>query len=182
MPTDRHRSRLDAVVAPHFRTCAAPAVCVWLVACFPVAAFAQPAARSFQELQARVKIGDLVFVIDGSGLETRGKVETLSDVSLGLTVDGRRRGFDESSIARIDRRRRDSVRNGLLIGLGSGAILGFLAGRAADSPTCPRPGVECGQGALLGTVGGAFWGGLGGWLIDALVRKREVIYLAPAQP
>jgi uncharacterized membrane protein (Fun14 family) len=167
---------------PHFRAFAALGMCVLLVACVPVSASAQQVARSFQELQARVKIGDIVFVIDGSNLETRGKVETLSDVSLGLTVDGLRRGFDESSIARIDRTRRDSVRNGLLIGLGSGAILGFLAGTAADSPTCPRPGIECGQGALLGTVGGAFWGGVGGWLIDALVRKREAIYLAPARP
>lgn len=162
-----------------FGTCAALAVCVLLVAFFPVAAFAQQAARSFEELQARVKIGDIVFVVDDSGLETRGKVETVSDVSIGLTVDGIRRGFDESSIARIERRRRDSVRNGLAIGLGSGALLGFLAGRAADSPTCPRSGIECGQGALLGTVGGAVLGAVGGWLIDALTRNRQVIYLAP---
>ena len=108
------------------------------------------------------------------------RVETVSDVSMELTVDGIRRGFDESSIARIDRRRRDSVRNGLAIGLGSGALLGFLAGRAADSPTCPRSGIECGQGALLGTVGGAVLGAVGGWLIDALTHNREVIYLAPA--
>lgn len=71
---------------------------------------------------------------------------------------------------------------GLVNGLGSGAVLGFLAGRAADSPTCPRSGIECGQGALIGTVGAAIWGGVGGWLIDALARNREVIYLAPSQP
>jgi hypothetical protein len=162
-----------------FGTCAALAVCVLLVAFFPVAALAQQAARSFEELQARVKIGDIVFVVDDSGLETRGKVERVSDVSMWLTVDGIRRGFDENSIARIDLRRRDSVRNGLAIGLGSGALLGFLAGRAADSPTCPRLGIECGQGALLGTVGGAVLGAVGGWLIDALTRNLEVIYLAP---
>lgn len=172
----------QASMSPQFRTSAALGVCALLIACFPVAASAQQAARSFQELQARVKSGDIVFVVDGSGLETRGKVEIVSDVSIGLMVDGIRRGFDESAITRIDRRRRDSVRNGLVIGLGSGALLGFLAGRAADSPTCPRSGIECGQGALIGTVGGAIWGGVGGWLIDALARNREVIYLAPAQP
>ena len=172
--------RASMSLPPHFRTCAALAVCVMLVVCFPVASSGQQAARSFQELQARVKIGEIVFVIDESGLDTRGKVEAVSDVLIGLTVDGIRRDFDESSITRIDRRRRDSVRNGLAIGLGSGALLGFLAGRAADSPTCPRSGIECGQGALVGTVGGAILGAVGGWLIDTLARNREVIYLAPA--
>ena len=37
-----------------------------------------------------------------------------------------------------------------------------------------------GQGTLLGTVGGAVLGAVGGWLIDALTRNREVVYLAPA--
>ena len=175
---ENHQASMS--LAAQFGTCAALAVRVLLVACFPVAASAQEAARSFKELQARVKIGDIVFVVDESGVETRGKVETVSDVSMELTVDGIRRGFDESSIARIERRRRDSVRNGLAIGLGSGALLGFLAGKAADSPTCPRSGIECGQGALLGAVGGAILGAVGGWLIDALTRNREVIYLAAA--
>ena len=174
---ENHQASMS--LPPQFGTCAALAVCVlFVVACFPVAASAQPAARSLGELQTRVKIGEIVFVVDDSGLETRGKVETVSDVSIGLTVDGIRRGFDESSITRIDRRRPDSVRNGLAIGLGSGALVGFLAGRAADSPTCPRSGIECGQGALLGTVGGAVLSAVGGWLIDALTRNREVIYLA----
>ena len=152
---ENHQASIS--LPPQFGTCAALAVCVLLVACFPVAASAQPAARSLGELQTRVKIGEIVFVVDDSGLETRGKVETVSDVSIGLTVDGIRRGFDESSITRIDRRRPDSVRNGLAIGLGSGALVGLLAGRAADSPTCPRLGIECGQGALLVLSGALSW-------------------------
>lgn len=153
-----------------------------LVVCFPLEASAQRAARSFEELQVRVKIGDIVYVIDASGLETKGRIATLSDVSLALTLDGTRRDFVESTVKRIDWRRRDSARNGLLIGLGTGALLGFLVARTADSPSCPRSGIECGQGALLGAVGGAFWGGVGGWITDALIRKRESIYLAQGQP
>jgi hypothetical protein len=153
-----------------------------LVACFPVAAFAQKPTRSLHELQGRLKIGEIVYVIDGSDVQTRGRVDTLSDVSLGLTIDGIRRDFVEGTISRIDRRRRDSLRNGLVIGVGSGALLGFLAGRAEDSPNCPRSAIECGQGAVLGTVGGAVWGAVAGWLIDAVTREREVIYRAPAQP
>ena len=155
----------------------------WLLTlCLPIEALAQRPAQSFVELQVRVRIGDTVYVIDNSDLETRGQIGTLSDTSLTLTVDGTRRDFVENAVKRIDRRRRDSVRNGLLIGAGTGAVLGFLVGRTADSPSCPRSGIECGQGAVLGTVGGAFWGGVAGWVTDVLIRKREVIYMRATQP
>lgn len=153
-----------------------------LLLCFPAEASAQIVARSFEQLQSHVKPGDTIYVIDSLGMETRGQIATLSVSSLTVTLDGSRRDFLEGAVRKIDQRRRDSVRNGLLIGIGSGAGLGFLIGRTADSPSCPRSGIECGQGALLGTIGGAFWGGVAGWVTDALIRKREVIYLAPAQP
>jgi hypothetical protein len=155
-------------------------MCAVLVALLPVAASAQPPARSFQELESRVQIGDLVFVVEESGGETKGNMATVSSDSIGLTVNGTRRDFVEGTVIRIDRRRPDSVRNGFVIGFGGGALLGFLAGRAADSPACPRSGIECGQGAMLGTVAGAIWGGVGGWFIDAVTHKREVVYRRPA--
>ena len=157
------------------------ALCAVLIAAFPGASTAQPPAGSFQEVVRRVEIGDIVFVVDQFGLETKGKLGAVSSGSITLTVDGTRREFVDSTVTRIDRRRRDSLRNGLVIGFGSGALAGFLAGRAADSPTCPLPGIECGQGAVLGTIGGAIWGGVGGWLIDALSREREVVYRRPAR-
>jgi hypothetical protein len=83
------------------------------------------------------------------------------------------------SVKRIERVRRDSVWNGVLIGAGAGALAGFGLGRSLDSPACPRPGIECGQGAMVGAVGGAFWGAIGGWITDALIRKRETV--SPAQ-
>jgi hypothetical protein len=83
------------------------------------------------------------------------------------------------SVKRIERVRRDSVWNGVLIGAGAGALAGFGLGRSLDSPACPRPGIECGQGAMVGAVGGAFWGAIGGWITDALIRKRECV--SPAQ-
>jgi hypothetical protein len=144
------------------------------------AAPAQPLtwkARSFEELQALVKTGDTVFVTDTSGVETRGRIAALTSGSLTLSRSGARREFVESDVRRIERWRHDSVRNGLLMGLGAGAGVGFLAGRGADSPSCPRSGVECGQGAIIGTAGGAFWGGVGGWIADRLIHKREIIYL-----
>jgi hypothetical protein len=83
------------------------------------------------------------------------------------------------SVKRIERVRRDSVWNGVLIGAGAGALAGFGLGRSLDSPACPRTGIECGQGAMVGAVGGAFWGAIGGWITDALIRKRET--MSPAQ-
>lgn len=79
------------------------------------------------------------------------------------------------SANRTGRPHRDSVWNGMLIGAGVGALAGFGLGRSLDSPACPRSGIECGQGAIVGTVGGAFWGAIAGWITDALIHDRETI-------
>lgn len=156
------------------------ALFIWLlVLCFPAGASAQSVASSFGQLQSHVKPGDTIYVIDSSGTETKGHIATLSVGSLTVTLDGSRRDFVEGAVRRIDQRRRDPVRNGLFIGAGGGAGLGFLIGRTVDSPSCPRSGIECGQGPVLGTISGAFWGGVAGWITDVLIRKREVVYLAP---
>ena len=132
-------------------------------------------ARSFAELRTTVSRGDRVVVVDRSGGETRGLVASISDLALTLTFDGDHRDFAEDAVRRIDRERRDPVSNGLLIGAGTGAVLGFGIGRRLDSPAC-RPGIECGQGAALGTINGVMWGAVAGWMVDTLHRKREVIY------
>ena len=80
-----------------------------------------------------------------------------------------------ASANRTGRPHRDSVWNGVLIGAGVGALAGFGLGRSLDSSACPRSGIECGQGAVVGTVGGAFWGAIGGWIADALIHDRETI-------
>lgn len=145
---------------------------------FATTAGAQQPAHSFDELTPRIQLGDTVYLVEGSGRETKGRIATLSDIALTMSVDGTRREFIAGDVQRIERRTRDSVRNGLLIGAAAGALVGFRVGKAADSPACPRSGIECGQGAAIGTVGGAFWGAVGGWIADALIRKREIIYAA----
>src|SRR5262245_1361923 len=105
-----------------------------------------PPARSFEELRATVAPGDRVIVVDRSGGETRGLVASISTLALTLTFDGEHRDFAEDAVGRIDRERRDPVSNGLLIGGGTGAVLGFGIGRRLDSQPC-RPGIECSQGA-----------------------------------
>jgi len=96
-----------------------------------------------------------------------------------ITIVDTSRASDSAPVRRIERRRRDSVWNGVLIGAGAGALAGFGLGRSLDSPSCPRSGSECGQGAMVGTIGGAFWGAIGGWITDALIRKRETVHVVP---
>lgn len=73
-------------------------MCAALVALLPLTASAQPPARSFQELLRRVEIGDLVFVVDPFGVETKGKLGAVSSGSIALTVDGTRREFVDSTV------------------------------------------------------------------------------------
>lgn len=136
----------------------------------------QPPVARFEDLKGYVAVGDTVYVVETSGRESRGKIVSFSSLALTLAVAGTDRAVSADDVVRVDRRRRDSIWNGVLLGAGAGALVGFGLGRGADSPTCPRSGVECGQGALIGTVGGAVWGAIGGWIADALVRKRETIY------
>jgi len=135
-------------------------------------------AQSFAALEKQTTLGSTLYVVDNAGEETKGRLVTLSDLSLTLQVDGARQQFALADVARVERQKRDSVRNGVLIGAAVGALAGFTLGKSLDSPACPRRGPECGQGALIGTINGAFWGAVGGWIVDALVHRRETVYTA----
>jgi hypothetical protein len=137
-----------------------------------------PAAATFEELQRRATLGEVIYVVNLAGQETRGRVVMVSPGSLTLEADGARRQLAAADVGRIEQRRRDSIMNGVLIGAGAGGLAGYGLGKSMDSPNCSGP-VECGQGAMVGAVGGAVWGAVGGWLVDTLIRKRETIYLAP---
>ena len=156
------------------RTCVVFAMAV----CLARGAMAQT-ANSFTELRRLATPGETVYVIDTTGVETKAQIFDVSDIALTLVVHGARRNFPERDVIHVERRPRDSVLNGVLIGLAAGGSVGYLQGRRLDSPSCPRTGIECGQGAMLGTIVGAAWGSFGGWLIDVLNRKHEVIYAAP---
>lgn len=159
------------------RACTAMMMVMW----FASVAAAEQTARSFGELERFTDVGDTIFVVDTTGAEAKARIFDVSDIALRVTIDGAHRELKPADVRRIERHRRDSVLNGVLIGAGAGAVLGFVQGRRRDSPSCPRPGIECGQGAILGTVSGAFWGGVGGWIVDALHVTREVIYVAPSR-
>ena len=139
---------------------------------------AQTPATSFEELQSHIRIGDTVRVTEKSGEQTTGRIDALTPLSLRLAVKATRRDFEQSAVTRIERRSQDSVRDGVFLGAAAGALIGFLAGKSVHEGPCP-PSQECGQAAVLGTAGGAVWGGVGGWIADALIHKREVVYQKP---
>src|SRR5262245_2163174 len=92
-----------------------PAAALWM--CVATAAAAQEPARSFDELPQRVTTGETISVVDASGRSTKGKVADVSTAGLTLAVEGTRTLFAVDDIRRVERRRKDSVVNGILFGL-----------------------------------------------------------------
>jgi hypothetical protein len=102
---------------------------------------------------------------------------------LNMLVDGKTVDIPYDRIVRVDRPN-DSLANGALIGLGSGAALGFLAiASSDDNGDCPSgsDGFFCGGDATTGNylAGTLVIGGLGtavGVAIDALIHRKREIY------
>lgn len=113
---------------------------------------------------------EVIVVHAGSGQELRGRLLELSSTSLGILVDGHRVEVPIDDVLRIDGRK-DSLKNGTLIGLG---VFGGLA--LLSCPELSSPG-WCAYGvAINGVLGAALGAG-----IDALHKGRSPIYIKPAK-
>jgi hypothetical protein len=148
-------------------------VLVGAVAVRPIAAQeastdAWPGLRS-SELQ-------MVYVTDTSGRETTGRLLRIDRDTLVLLENGAERTFPMTDVRRIQKR--DSLRNGVLIGAIVGGVLGVLSGGLAD---CPGDHSKSGCGAFRVAAVGVSTGvyaGLGAG-IDALIPGRATLYAAP---
>jgi hypothetical protein len=129
-----------------------------------------PAAAAQQQMPV-VRGGEEVIVVhSGSGEELRGRLLELSSTSLAILVDGRRVEVPIDDVLRIDGRK-DSLKNGTLIGLGIFAGLGALnCAEFASAGWCAY-GI-----AVNGALGAAIGAG-----IDALHKGRSPIYVKPAK-
>ena len=152
------------------------ALLVLLVMKVAPAAQGQTLASSFDQLQVLVKQGDTISVTDTTGRELRGRIETLSQSSLSLFVDGGRHDLPEREVRTIRQRRSDSLANGAKWGLGIGAGLGLAGGLAIASEYSDGGGVYI---PILALVYGGIGAGVGAGL-DALVLSNQVIYHKPA--
>lgn len=131
---------------------------------------ARPPARLFSGLPQRVKPGHTVFVLDDTGSETKGTVISVSASELTLDVEGVRRPMNPASVRTVERYG-DSLWNGTLIGLAFGGANMIMSDE-------PRQGSDSQVGQRVIVV--AAWGAIGAG-IDALIRRRDQVYLAPGQ-
>ncbi len=117
-----------------------------------------------------------VFVRERSGVETRGRLLSLGDESLSLLVDGREQRFARADVDRIQRR--DTLRNGALIGTIVGLVMGTLTAGIAECPGAMQAS-SCGGGrAALMLVSVGTYAAIGTG-IDAMIPGRSTLYAAP---
>ena len=98
-------------------------------------------ARSFADLQQRVGPGQIIYVVDETGTETRGTLTNLSSTQLSLEVNNVPRQFDEARVRQVQRYG-DSLWSGALIGLGL-ALPGVFIADPHYKPCSPDAPVLC---------------------------------------
>lgn len=153
---------------PQFGRRSAMAAAALLCAIEPAAAVAQP-ARAVDELKTRARAGDVIYVMDAEGRETKGTLLMLTDTTLTLGLLGDRYEVSFARVARVEREG-DSAWSGFAIGAGIGAFLGLLAGQGCSGEFTARPVLEA----------GLVYGGIGA-LIDAAHTGRTRLYNAPLE-
>jgi len=137
----------------------------------PAAALAQP-AHTLVELKARVETGDVIYVMDREGRETKGPLMALSDTSLTIGLLGDRYDVPIERVARVDRAG-DSVWNGFAIGAAVGGVMGLLAQQGCRLMSDGCAGYYVAAGVLT-------YGGIGA-IIDLAHTGRTRIYAAPLE-
>lgn len=142
---------------------------------------AASAQSDADRIRQRVATGQKVRITDDQGREWHGRIDTLTaDHLTVLTGDRQRTDLPYGTILRIDRPH-DSLANGALIGLASGAAIGLGLVIAEEADNCePQGFFDCGDptaGAYV--IVPLVFGGLGaavGVGIDALVRKDSNLF------
>ena len=140
----------------------------------PAVGNAQAIATNFQELRFRVEPGDTLYITDRSDRETTAEIVELSSSTLTVRISGKLRAFAEQDVRRIRQRLPDPLWTGAMIGFGIGAGLG--TGVAAISDSCSSGGGAACWAPIVAYASISAGVGLG---IDALIKGRKVIYVAP---
>ncbi len=116
-------------------------------------------ARTFEQLQPDLAIGDKLTIVDRAGSRTVGKLTQMSPTEVTVETREGLRTFAASDVARIDCRRRGPVWNGALIGALSvgvpSTVLVLAAGDCGgEASACAgavlmMSGMAAGVGALI---------------------------------
>jgi hypothetical protein len=151
-----------------------PVVSLTFLLIVPARASAQSGSENWSGLRSSNL--QTVYVLDRSGTETSGKLLGLNPDSLVLLVDGTERRFDMATVARVQKR--DSLKNGTIVGAIVGVAMGLAAAGISDCPG-DDPGGSCGGvRAATFAVSAGMYTAIGAG-IDALIRGRSTIYAAP---
>jgi hypothetical protein len=134
----------------------------------------QAPAQDFGDLRSRLSIGESLIVRDSANTEIRGRLAGLSSASLSLAANGAVRDFTPDQVRAVWRRERDSLANGLWIGLAIGVAGGLL------SPAFSCGGfndTEC--SVIVRAVFVPIGAGVGlaaGGLVDRAIRRPVLVY------
>ena len=136
------------------------------------------AQDSFTDLQTKLKAGDVVTLTDDAGTETRGTFER-AGTSIRLSVGGVAREWTPQQVREI-RRRGDSLKNGLIIGLVSGGAAGAFFGWGVGTIFAAEGADPVGP--VLGLLALGLGAGAGiGVGLDAAITGSTVVYRRPSR-
>jgi hypothetical protein len=130
-----------------------------------------PMTTTFAQLPDHLNVGDTVTVEAADGAEVRGRVVRMAPDAIVVTGTSDERMVDASGVLRISACC-DSLQNGALIGLGSGALFGVLVAAGFSDNGADEDAI----------VGALLFGGIGAGLgvgLDALVSSDRLIYKVP---
>jgi hypothetical protein len=144
--------------------------CAVLGACLSVPAITLAQGPSLASLADVLELDQAVIVVDRDGVETHGRLVSLTATSVRLSVDGRPREVDAGDVRAIFVQRRGS-RRGAYIGFGIGAGLGIGLAAAMSAPA----GGYLRAGAVLGGIGA----GIGAAVGSAFTRREQVFDASP---
>ena len=122
---------------------------------------------SFHRLSHALDAGDRVVVTDTVGRVVEGQVVDMSASALSLRVQGLRVDLSEAEVSVIRQRHRDSLQNGTLWGLLSGAAAAGIAMAVEEGhPTAQLIGFSIASAAGAGI----------GAMVDAGIQGNRVVY------
>lgn len=143
---------------------------VMALALIPLNAAAQSVTETWPGL--RPDTLETVYVLDTSGVETAGRLLGWTPDALLLWQNGAERRVERSALVRVQKR--DSLKNGVIVGAVVGTVMGLFTAAIADCPSNHAEGC-LGSRAGLAVLSAVTYTGMGVGL-DALVRGRTTVY------
>ena len=142
-----------------------------LLSLLPAAALAQTPKVTLPDIE----IGQRVWVSNSQGLELHGELIRISPDMVEIATAAGPRRIATADVWTI--MKKDSNRNGFLIGAGVGVFSGVMMGAVEGGYATGSAG---GTTAAAIVIGVAFYGGIGAW-IDSAIEGRELIYRRAAE-